>query len=564
MKKYKSLTFKITSFSTAVILLTSICVALIVYFVISSFFLDLAVQNLKNETRLIANDIENSFIKTNNDLNVLMKTPSMQGIIKSLSNKGADAVDKTDIARLQSRLSAIFTSMIEANKNYTQIRLIGIKDDGKEIVRVNQASGGAYTTEGAALQKKADTEYFKRGVMLSRGSILFSNINYNSERGKVEYPQVPTLRAIMPVYTADQDVFGILVINVNMRRYLRDILLRSVNHYDVIIYDQYNDFFIFNPGLKTMEFLHRDEKIPKELFGDETIKSTNEIVSHLKKDKSLMTVSQPVYSNIHKDQKVFTVAISIPKEIIRSGDASVITTMLLWLVGLCLLSSFIIYVFIKKMMKPLAKMTKTIKGSDNFSTKSLVLPTHLNDEVGLLARAFEQKTKLLKKLALFDSLTGLPNRKSFIDHLDESIQYCKRQNSLLAIVYLDVNKFKEINDIYGHDSGDDLLIQLSAALTKEVRQSDYCARLGGDEFAVILREIGSEEELMTTLKRYEDSLNKTYVIKGIALNVSLAGGACVYPNDASQPDEMIRYADEAMYLSKKEGKGHFFRYANKK
>ena len=206
-------------------------------------------------------------------------------------------------------------------------------------------------------------------------------------------------------------------------------------------------------------------------------------------------------------------------------------------------------------------MTEVIKSSERMADKKIYLPTHLNDEVGLLARAFEAKTKLLSKLALFDSLTGLPNRKNFIDRLGDSIQHAKRQNLMFGLLYLDINNFKEVNDSYGHDYGDDLLIKFSHELKNMIRGDDYCARLGGDEFVVIIHDINSESDIITSIKRYEKTLNNTYIVKGIALNVLISGGVSIYPKNSISSDELIHYADETMYQSKKEGKGriHLFK-----
>lgn len=561
MKKFISLTFKITSFSTTVVLLITIFVALIVYFSTSSFFTKIAIKNINNEAKLIANNIENSFIKINNDINVLIKTPPIQGIVRSTFNKGADTVGNSNLSMWEDRLKTIFRSMLEQNKNYTQIRYIGINDHGKEIVRVNQTDQGIYSVSSGALQKKYETDYFKKGTELSQGSVMFSNISYNVENDKVEYPLVPTLRAVTPVYTDNHNIFGMLVINVNVLRYMRNILLRSASGYDVILFNQFNDFFIFNHDTKTLKFLNRNQPIEQGILGSQSIKYTKQIIPFLKENKDRVTILQPVYSNVNKDQKVFTVAISISKSHLKLEDSSLISTILSWVVSLCLLSSLVIFIFIKRTMKPLSRMTEVIKSSERMADKKIYLPTHLNDEVGLLARAFEAKTKLLSKLALFDSLTGLPNRKNFIDRLGDSIQHAKRQNLMFGLLYLDINNFKEVNDSYGHDYGDDLLIKFSHELKNMIRGDDYCARLGGDEFVVIIHDINSESDIITSIKRYEKTLNNTYIVKGIALNVLISGGVSIYPKNSISSDELIHYADETMYQSKKEGKGriHLFK-----
>ncbi len=557
MKKYVSLTFKITIFSTAIILLTSMCVVAIVYWITSDFFLESAIKNVDNETRLIANDIENSLIKINNDIQVLAKTPPIQGIIRSTNNKGADEAGSSNFSMWKERLITIFESMLAANKNYTQIRYIGVADDGKEIVRVNQTPTGIYNTADAALQSKANAQYYKEGVQLSRGSIMFSSINYNQEKGKVEYPLVVTLRVVTPVYSQQQKLFGLLVININISRYLRDILLRSAGKYNVLLYDQYNDFFVFNNQHKTLEFLPRDDKVKKDLFGNKEVLSTDQIVPFLKHDTKRISIFKPIYSNYYKDQKVLTVVISIPKHILSVENFSLIYQILFGVIAICLCAALLVFLFARKAMRPLSDLATTIAAAPRLSGKGLNLPTQLNDEVGLLANAFNDKTKLLNQLALFDSLTGLPNRKNFIDHLDDALQRAASQSRIVAIAYIDINNFKEVNDTYGHDYGDLLLMQFSSALKDMIREHDFCARLGGDEFALILEGLDVKNKLDSLLKRYEEGLNKSYDVNGVALHMLISGGVAIYPDDGLKSAELLRKADQAMYRSKKEGTGQF-------
>ena len=221
-------------------------------------------------------------------------------------------------------------------------------------------------------------------------------------------------------------------------------------------------------------------------------------------------------------------------------------------------------IYTKKSMHHLKSMAETLSASNKPRLEDTKLPTHLNDEVGLLARAFEKKTKMLNKLALYDSLTGLPNRKNFLDHLDEAILRAKRSHSSLAVVYLDINHFKDVNDNYGHDYGDNLLVTFASKLKSVIRESDICARLSGDEFAVIAENIKGPAELDKMLHRYSEALNQTYSIKGVALNVSISGGVSVFPEDSMDAKALLHQADTAMYHSKKDRAGKICLYSKVK
>lgn len=559
MKKFVSLTFKITGFTTSVILLVSLLVALIVYVSTHSFFLKAAIKTTSDKARLVSNDIENSLINITNDILVVSKTPPIQGIVRSMQNNGEDKADNSNITLWKDRLASIFSSLLGSNPNYTQIRYLAVDGNGKELVRVDRTLKGVHRVAESALQEKGDRDYFKKDVRLSQGSMMFSSIDYNIEKGRLQLPLVPTLRVITPIYTytPKQGIFGLLIINVNFGRYLRNVLIRSGIDYDVMIHDQYNNFFIFNHKNKTLKFMPSGEDIKHEFLGKSNIKKTSQIMPFLKQDKKRITISNAIYSNIHKDHQVLTVTISVSRSAVESKDSSLLRDILIWVIILCLLAASFIFIFTRRIMFPLTKMAQDINASISVSKEQIELPLELNDEVGVLARAFESKTNMLNQLALFDSLTGLPNRKKFIDRFDEAVQRSKRKATQVMVVFLDINKFKQVNDTYGHDAGDDLLIQFSILLQKAVREHDFCARLGGDEFGIIVEGIESNNEQLQALARFEEALNTTYIIKGMAFNVSISGGAAIYPDDALKVDVLLKIADEAMYRSKKEGLGNF-------
>lgn len=561
MKKFIPLTLKITVFSTTVILITGIIIAYSVYSITHAFFYRATLNNIQNETKLISNDIENVFIQIVNDVAILRKTPPIQGIVRSTANKGRDTIGNSTLAVWKDRLATIFSSMLEVNPNYTQIRYIGISNKGKELVRVDRTNREIFRVSESALQSKANEDYFKHSIKLAQGSVYFSDITYNRENNKIQYPLIATLRTIKPVYTSKQKIFGLLVININIIHFLREILIRDTSQYTVIIYNQYNDFFIYNPETKTLKFYDPNNQIKQPILGSTNIKSTKQIIPYLKNAKNRLTLFQPVYMSHHKDHQIYTLAISISKNIITAQDKILIRDNLVWVIFICLLASLLIFIYARLVMRNLTNMANSINKSALTDEQQEALPIHLNDEVGMLARAFEHKTKQLSKLALYDSLTGLPNRKRMVDRLEEAKQRAGRNSLQFALVYVDINDFKEVNDTYGHDYGDNLLIKFAHELQKSSRETDFCARIGGDEFAIIIEGIDKLEQLDTILNRYQSALNTSFIIKGVTINIMIAGGVSIYPVDAIDLDALLQHADTAMYQSKdlKIGQIKYFR-----
>ena len=172
----------------------------------------------------------------------------------------------------------------------------------------------------------------------------------------------------------------------------------------------------------------------------------------------------------------------------------------------------------------------------------------------------EQDDKL-RDLATLDSLTGLPNRGVFNDRLDHAIHKAHRNSSRLAVFFLDLDHFKNINDSLGHRAGDLLLCEVANRLKLCVREGDTVARLGGDEFTIILEDIRSVQYVAKVADKIFDILSKLYLLETTEVNVSPSIGISLYPADGRDADILLRNADAAMYHAKKSGRNNFQFYS---
>jgi diguanylate cyclase (GGDEF)-like protein/PAS domain S-box-containing protein len=167
----------------------------------------------------------------------------------------------------------------------------------------------------------------------------------------------------------------------------------------------------------------------------------------------------------------------------------------------------------------------------------------------------------LQYLANYDSLTGLPNRSLFLDRLSMAMANSKRTNTLTALLYLDMDEFKSINDTLGHLAGDDLLRQVSRRLQNCARKSDTVARLGGDEFTMVVSNLRNIDGLEKVIHKILDSINVPFRINGQDLLVSTSLGVTVYPfGDEEDVYALVKQADSAMYQAKRSGKNTFQYY----
>lgn len=163
----------------------------------------------------------------------------------------------------------------------------------------------------------------------------------------------------------------------------------------------------------------------------------------------------------------------------------------------------------------------------------------------------------LDYLAHYDQLTGLPNRTLFNDHLQSAIARAKRHRDRVAVMYADLDGFKQINDTLGHAEGDKLLVEIGLRLKNCVRDEDTVARLGGDEFAIIINQLQSISYLHVLAKRIINELAATRNFDGRELRVSGSVGIAMYPYDGDKQELLLRHADQAMYHAKQKGKNNY-------
>ncbi|NPA65412.1 MAG: EAL domain-containing protein [Epsilonproteobacteria bacterium] len=170
----------------------------------------------------------------------------------------------------------------------------------------------------------------------------------------------------------------------------------------------------------------------------------------------------------------------------------------------------------------------------------------------LLMQALE-----LEYQANHDVLTRLPNRSLFRDRLEQSIFYAKRNNKKFALLFIDLDRFKQINDSYGHQFGDQVLLNVVERLKNALRQEDTLARIGGDEFTVIAKDIGSKKDAQKVAKKILQSFKDPLEINGKHIYMSTSIGIAIYPDDTISMEDLIKYADSAMYEAKEEGRDTF-------
>jgi len=172
----------------------------------------------------------------------------------------------------------------------------------------------------------------------------------------------------------------------------------------------------------------------------------------------------------------------------------------------------------------------------------------------------KQLESRLKFMAYHDVLTGLPNRRLLFIHLQNALAAAKANDEMVAVLYLDCDDFKQVNDTWGHNAGDLFLQMLAERLKTCVREGDTVARLGGDEFVIILTAIQSQRQVEKVAKRILQALQQSWTIEEGTFHSTTSIGIALYPTTASDADQLLCYADKALYTAKAKGRSRYHCY----
>lgn len=527
---------------------------------------NLLVQSAKNElltsTQVLARRITLTREEISRNLQILATHPAALSVLQK-----ADPLQEEQLATL-------FRLVMEANPSYFQVRLISARDHGMERVRIDRDGHRLVRVTGEDLQEKGHYPYVFDTLKLPAGKTYMSRIAINHEYGAHAGREQPTVQLAMPVADRQGFTLGVIVINVDLNGMFALLAADLPKDYQLFLANRHGDYLIHPDRAQTFGF----DKGRRVLAQDE-FATTRDLVEG-KVDKVLLEASDGRYAKtpvvaafigqrvkVASDETRIILGLAQPLAAIQAQVDKLGNAMLRIVVGLCLVCILLAALMARAVTRPINSMSAAVQRfADEHQADGL--PLERQDEIGVLARAFDhmrnqiiqQLAELrhsqqeLEHLARHDTLTGLPNRALFADLMEHALAAARRDKTRLALMFLDLDKFKLINDNLGHAVGDLLLKEIAGYIRTALRESDTAARIGGDEFVILLPNIQHNEDVLTVAEKIRSAVNEPFAIEGYSIAVSASIGIALYPEHGSDMLGLAKHADQAMYRAKERGR----------
>ena len=465
------------------------------------------------------------------------------------------------------RLAEIFKANLAAHPAYQQIRYISAKDHGLELVRIDRQGDMLVRAADEALQEKAHFPFVFEALGLAAGQVYVSEFGINHE-GSPEDDALPVFSMASPVVQGGQ-VRGVVVVRVAAEPFLKNFNAALPAPYDFFLSNRWGDFLVHPDSAQTFGFDRGQRILIQEAFAP--------VAALVEGRAQEVVLSQPgsgdeeaqVFSFVRmpfggEDEGRFMVVglsqplAAVQGEVVDLGRSILNMLLVLSAVGVALAA------WVSRVVtQPLQAMVQAAQAFSRGQPHG-ELPVQRGDEVGELARGFQDMEQQISRqlaelnfsrdamahLAYHDALTGLPNRRMFEQRLMQALELSRRSGRSCALLFVDLDDFKAINDTHGHAVGDLVLQAVARTIVGAVRQADTVARLAGDEFTVLCENVDSDEAALKIVAALEHAFDAPLDIDGQPFPARASVGVSLFPRDAQDAHGLLTSADEAMYRVK--------------
>jgi len=528
---------------------------------------DGAEERLLTATRVLVRQLAVGLNGTARDVRLLAEHPQAARLLAR--------VDPQLQQRSETNVALLFERMLDTHPEYFQMRLIDVTDHGLERIRIDRDENGLVQVRGDDLQEKGHYPYVFETLRLPPGTVYVSAPAINHEVGAHAGLGKPALQVASPVHDPDGRARGVVVINVDLNGLFAQLagdlpaglqLYLTNSAGDFLIHPDPSQAFAFDRGqvarltdtFPAAAAMVRDgQDRRQELVTTATPAGGAPVVAAF--------VRQPMSELRHEDEFILGLAQPLAVVLKDSDDLGRVSVRIV--VAFSALAVLLAALLARALTRPLHQMVDAVRRFPE-GRPGARLPSDRSDEIGLLARSIgdmqdqiraqfanlEQKQGELDRLASHDSLTGLHNRRFFLDRLEHAMAHARRSGTELALLYIDLDNFKTINDELGHAAGDHVLRTLAQRLKHVVREADTVARIGGDEFIVLIEGPADEDAIAAVAHKVLEVLSQPvpHAERDLACGASI--GASRFPKDGATDIELIAAADQAMYRAKSEGR----------
>jgi len=493
------------------------------------------------------------------------------------SHPAAQASLQANAGSAQTQLATLFKVLMSANPAYLQIRLISAKEHGMERVRVDRDSGTLQEVTGDDLQEKGHFAYVSETLKLAYGETYLSPIAINHEQGSHAGLDRPTLQLATPVSDTQGQALGLLVINLDLDGMFALLSADLPEDFALYLANYQGDYLIHPDNTKTFGFdrgrrvLVQDEFAQTAALVDQTAESVllqADQGPHAFAPLLAAFVGRPVL--ISSEETRLILGLARPLEGVLKQTDQLGRTIVQIVILVSLACAFLAVLVARALTRPINSMIAAVHRFSN-DNKVLPLPVERSDEIGMLARSFARMQSQIRKqmddlhdsheelehLAQHDMLTELPNRRMFMDRLEQAIARAERTEEGFALLFIDVDNFKSFNDTLGHAAGDAVLKTVAQRLATNTRKIDTVARLGGDEFVAMIDNFSDRNLISAFTEKLLAALKAPMEFEGHTLCVEFSIGISQFPDDGSTAEEVINNADRAMYRTKAGGRNGY-------
>ncbi len=418
-----------------------------------------------------------------------------------------------------------FLEFSKSKDQYDQIRFLD--EHGNEIVRVNRNDGKPELIAFEKLQNKGDRYYFLETMALDQGEFYISPFDLNIEKNKIEQPIKPMIRFATPVFDTSGKKKGIVILNYLGVQIIDNLKLATEKNPGVFSLINNQGFWLYNDDKeREWGFMYPEKNNTNysSFFPESWEQMTGRSYFQSNEDNYIKTSIQvkPYLQSDKGSENSWFLMNTIPYDQIGVRWSQILYRNRFLGIVILVLDFIVAFILARSNVEKLTLSSK------------------------------------IKQMALYDNLTGLPNRYLLYDRIKLEISQSVRYQSSFALFYIDLDGFKEINDSLGHDAGDQLLIKMGELLRKTVRAADTVSRIGGDELMILISHIQSPQNCILIAEKILIQLsNPIFLDKGSVQVGASIGIVISNPNRKEGIEELMRNADSAMYDVKKHGKNNF-------